>query len=190
MPPAISIAISKPPAVAAPGPSAGQMAVRRAISGLRGIHLAGVADIWIRYRRIIRAPAQAFESLRITATPMGVVAIRNHGSRRRSTPATTPAPAKLQQLRQAGSPGLAGQARAIHQFLLRLSGYPGAGYYPGDERSLTGTRGHPAPQIRRHNSPDGTDSQADSAGFDSRHPLGKIPGQLVFLDVQAILAEP
>ena len=33
----------------------------------------------------------------------------------------------------------------------------------GDERSLTVTRRNPAPQVRRHNSPDGTDSQADSS---------------------------
>jgi len=33
---------------------------------------------------------------------------------------------------------------------------------PGDERSLTVTRGHPAPQVGPHNGPDGTDSQADS----------------------------
>ena len=35
---------------------------------------------------------------------------------------------------------------------------------PGDERRLTVSRGHLAPQVRRHSGPDGTDSQADSAG--------------------------
>ncbi len=34
----------------------------------------------------------------------------------------------------------------------------------GAGRSVTVTRGHPAPQVRPYNSPDGTDSQADSAG--------------------------
>ena len=34
---------------------------------------------------------------------------------------------------------------------------------PGDERSLTVTHSQPAPQVRPHSSPDGTDSQADSA---------------------------
>jgi hypothetical protein len=35
---------------------------------------------------------------------------------------------------------------------------------PGNEGSLTVTHGHPAPQVRPHNSPNRTDSQADSAG--------------------------
>jgi hypothetical protein len=52
---------------------------------------------------------------------------------------------------------------------------------PGEDRSLTVTRGQPALQVRPCDSPDGADSQADSAGsIPVTRSKGKSPGQSRF----------
>jgi hypothetical protein len=61
--------------------------------------------------------------------------------------------------------------RRLHVQPIRARGIvrstrPGCpGHYPNKEVSLTDTRGQPGPQVRSPDSPDGTDSQADSAGW-------------------------
>jgi len=61
------------------------------------------------------------------------------------------------------APDRGSRARVIDADCANVAG-PLAAINPGDERSITVTRGHPAAQVKPHSSPDRTDSQADSAG--------------------------